>query len=128
MRLLLDTHIFLWRLTGDIRLLPSTESLIDDPSNSLFFSSISAFEILLKASNGKLKLPTDPATFIENGLRANQIAPLPLQMKHTYEITKLPMIHRDPFDRLLIATAIAEGMTLVTADATLQTYPVAIIL
>jgi PIN domain nuclease of toxin-antitoxin system len=124
MRLLLDMHVFLWRLLDDPRLSKHAAGLIDDVVNELFLSSVSAFEIAAKVGIRKLKLPYDVPRFVEQGMTGNQIAPLPLTFRQTYGIATLPLIHRDPFDRLLIAVAIEEGLTLLTDDSTIGQYGV----
>ena len=122
MKLLLDTHTFVWRLLDDPRLPQSTNDLIDDMSNQIFLSSVSGFEIATKFSVGKLKLPTDAANFIRIGIEENQIVELPLVMRHTVGVANLPLIHRDPFDRLLVSVALDEDMTLLTDDAEIRKY------
>ncbi len=102
MKLLLDTHVFLWRLLGDPRLSHSADAMIDDIANQLFLSSISGFEIAVKVAIEKLKLPADVAGFIEAGMINNQITSLPVTFRHAYGVSLLPLIHRDPFDRLLV--------------------------
>lgn len=123
-RLLLDTHVFLWRLLGDPRLTANAEARVDDLSNQLFLSSVSGFEVATKVAVGKLKLPLDVAPFVDSGMARNQINPLPLMLRHAYGVASLPLYHRDPFDRLLIATALEEGLTLLTDDMEIRKYSV----
>ena len=123
MKLLLDTHVLIWWLDRNPRLLVSSLALLVDPSNALFFSCASAFEIVAKASAGKLKLPTDPASFIASAMKQGRIDELPLFLRHTYRVAQLPPIHKDPFDRMLIATAIEEDLTMLTYDQDIRKYP-----
>jgi PIN domain nuclease of toxin-antitoxin system len=120
----LDTHVFLWRLSGDPHLSKTAEAMIDDLANELFMSSASGFEIAAKAAAGKLKLPTDVRSFVESGMSANQIRPLPLTFEHVYHVPSLPMIHGDPFDRLLISAALSENLVMITDDVVVRRYPV----
>src|SRR4051812_2833949 len=125
MRLLLDTHALLWWTLGDARLSRSALSVLVDPANELHLSSASGFEIAVKAASGKLKLPTDVDAFVGSALRLGRVSEVPVTLRHTYRVAKLPLVHRDPFDRLLVAVALEEGFTLVTADPAIKSYPVA---
>lgn len=127
MRLLLDTHTLLWLLVNDSALSTRARSTIEDPVNESFISIVSLWEIAIKSGTGKLTLPAPfsavfPAELVQNG-----IGMVSLELPHLEAMLQLPTIHRDPFDRLLIAQAIVEGMTLVTADAHLAGYPVPIL-
>lgn len=118
MRIQLDTHLLLWWLDGDRRLSKAVASLIGDPANAVYVSAVSLWEIRLKESLGKLKLPKD----FEAKLADESFESLPLTAEHTRLIARLPWYHRDPFDRMLIAQAQAEGLVFLTADATLAPY------
>ena len=118
MRLLLDTHILLWWL-GDLPSLSGrARELIADPANTVFVSAVSLWEIWLKVSLGKLRLPAD----FEERLGQGQFENLPLNAAHTREVATLPWHHRDPFDRMLIAQARIDGFTFLTADAAAERY------
>ena len=124
MRLLLDTHTFLWFFVGDDSLSQTARTLIEDESNEKFFSIASLWEIAIKVSIGKLTLsaPFDdifPDQFANNGIDVLSITPA-----HISAVTTLPFHHRDPFDRLLIAQAATEQMELVSTDSAFDDYPV----
>jgi PIN domain nuclease of toxin-antitoxin system len=122
MRLLLDTHTLLWFLTAHPRLSPSATAAISNPANERWLSPISMLEIALKVRIGKLTLQAPFAVLFPAQLIANRIELLPLSVEHIEPLTGLPMHHRDPFDRLLAATAIVAGMTLVSADNAFDSY------
>ncbi|MEN0065665.1 MAG: type II toxin-antitoxin system VapC family toxin [Myxococcota bacterium] len=117
-RLLLDTHIVLWSMFGDVRLTSKTTSAIL-AADDVFVSAASAWEAQIKAGLGKLELPE---CFAE-GVRKSGFQELPVHFHHTQQLAHLPALHRDPFDRLLVATAMADGLTLVSADAKILAYP-----
>ncbi len=118
MRLLLDTHVLLWWLGGDPSLAKSASDLIRDPENVAFVSAVSLWEIWLKQSLGKLRLP---AAF-EERLTAESFESLPLTGLQARKVALLPWHHRDPFDRMLVAQAWAENLILLTADAAVAAY------
>jgi len=120
--LLLDTQQFLWWQAGDSRIRPSTIELIER-APQVFVSAVSAVEIATKVSIGKLRVPETP--FAETITHAG-FTSLPFAVHHAEVLRILPLHHRDPFDRMLVAQAIADGLTLVTSDATLAAYPVRI--
>ncbi len=120
-RLLLDTHVWLWWQKDDARLGPRTRHLLMHASD-VHFSAASAWEIAIKTAIGKLALPRNAD--IEAELAHCGFLPLPVQIAHAERLRDLPILHRDPFDRLLIAQARVEGLTLVTADAQLAAYDV----
>ena len=126
MKLLLDTHCWLW-LKDDPARLPSPlrRRLRGDPA-TLVFSAVSAMEIGIKHALGRLKLNADPAQVIEE-LRDDGVSILSMNVAHALRAAALPRLHRDPFDRLLVAQAQLEGLTLVTADAHVLAYDVATI-
>lgn len=127
MRALLDTHTFLWWITGDRRLSPRTREIISDGENELFLSAASGWEMAIKAGLGKLSLPGSPGAFISGQLAVNAIQTLPVRMDHALHVLELPGYHRDPFDRLLIAQARLEDMPILTADPQIGRYPVKVI-
>ncbi|MBI1896613.1 MAG: type II toxin-antitoxin system VapC family toxin [Acidobacteria bacterium] len=118
MRLLLDTHILLWWLAGDPALPAPARCLIQDPENTMFVSTVSLWEIWLKHSLGKLRLPED----FEEKLARESFENLPLTAAHTRGVALLPWHHRDPFDRMLIAQAQAERLNFLTADEIAAAY------
>lgn len=124
MRLLLDTHTFLWfihkKSTGE-----RFYQLCLDPDNDLYLSAASYWEICIKAGLGKLELTMDWPEVFERELAVNGIEWLPIEKTHCLEVLKLPHHHKDPFDRLLIAQARAEGLTLLSADPNFGRYDVA---
>lgn len=122
MRILLDTRAFLWLVTADPRLSDRAKTLFQNPDNTLFLSAVSGFEIAVKYGLGKLQLAEPPGLFIDNRIRNNALIPLPVSLAHTYRLADLPAVHRDPFDRLLVAQALVEQMPLLSADAILSDY------
>ena len=124
MKALLDIHAFLWWITNDPRLTTRVLQFVRDPANSIFLSAASGWEIAIKAGIGKLHLSEDLDAFIDEQLTLNHIDILPVQMSHALFVRKLPAHHRDPFDRLLIAQSLTEGMPLVTVDPLIVRYPV----
>jgi PIN domain nuclease of toxin-antitoxin system len=124
MRALIDTHVFLWFITSDPRLSPSARQIISAGSNEVLLSVASVWEVAIKASTGRLPLPAPVDQLVPQQLRINRIGLLPIEPRHVYEVVGLPFHHRDPFDRLLIAQAISEGVPLVSADTAFDAYPV----
>jgi PIN domain nuclease of toxin-antitoxin system len=118
LRTLLDTHLLLWWLEGSPRLSAQAGETIRDPENTVFVSAVSLWEIWLKQSLGKLRLPAD---FTER-LAAESFESLPLMAAHTRQVALLPWRHRDPFDRMLVAQAQVEKLVLLTADEALAAY------
>jgi PIN domain nuclease of toxin-antitoxin system len=121
-KLLIDTHLLLWWLDASPSLPSSAKALIGDPENTIFVSAVSLWEIRLKESLGKLRLPAD---FAER-LAAESFESLPLTGAHTAGIGQLPWVHRDPFDRVLVAQAQVEDLVLLTADEVLIGYGAAV--
>ena len=124
MRLLLDTHGWLWMRAEPERLADSSRRLLRDPANELFLSAASAWEIAIKFAAGKLRLPQPPAAFIAQRLAEDRGFALPILHAHALRAGELPPHHRDPFDRLLIAQAQIEGLTVLTADREFGKYDV----
>jgi PIN domain nuclease of toxin-antitoxin system len=123
-RLLLDTHALLWFLLDDAKLSGNARSLITDPANDPLVSPASCWEIAIKISLGKYALEQDFAEFMEGQIAANDLTILPITVKHTAAVATLPFHHRDPFDRLLIAQAIVEGVPVLSNDPVFDLYPV----
>jgi PIN domain nuclease of toxin-antitoxin system len=122
MRLLLDTCTLLWFLTNDPKLSAAAQAAILDPANDRWLSPISLLEIALKVRIGKLPLSVPFGTLFPAQLLTNDIHLLPLDPAHIEPLTTLPLHHRDPFDRLIAATALVEGLTLVPADPAFDAY------
>lgn len=124
MRLLLDTHSFLWFIEGSANLSPTARIVIEDPDNQPFLSMASLWEMAIKLSLGKLTLGEPFNTFVPQQMHLNGIRLLPIELAHVSAVATLPFLHRDPFDRLLIAQSIVERIPLVTADSSFSLYPV----
>ncbi len=122
MKLLLDTHMLLWAAGNSDRLPAQARALIADEANSLLFSPVSLWEIVLKHMLGRPDFEAD-ARLVRRGLLDNGYAELPVTGDHALSIDRLPPIHKDPFDRMLVAQALAEGVGLLTADRQLEGYP-----
>jgi PIN domain nuclease of toxin-antitoxin system len=127
MKLLLDTHTFLWLVEGSPRLGPAAQAALADPLNELYLSVASVWELAIKTGNKKLALSDPLDVFLAKWAVAYRLALLPIQTPHALALLGLPDHHRDPFDRILIAQAIVESMTLVSADAKLAPYSVQLI-
>jgi len=124
MRLLLDTCTFLWIVTGSSRLSRPAAQWFSDPSNDVFLSAVSAWEIAVKYSLGTLRLPTPPIDFIPSQREAHGIAALPLTEEEVLYLPKIPKLHRDPFDRMLICQAVVNGFAVLTPDELVSQYPI----
>jgi PIN domain nuclease of toxin-antitoxin system len=122
MTLLLDTHAFLWFVLGDVRLSQVAKAAILDPSNTKLVSPATYWEIAIKVSIGKYKLHEPYDRFIERGIKGTGFAVLAIEPQHTSLVATLPFHHRDPFDRLLVAQAIVEQVSLVSDDSLLDAY------
>jgi PIN domain nuclease of toxin-antitoxin system len=127
MRLLLDTHAFLWWITDDDRLSQRGGELIADGANDVYFSAASAWEIAIKAGLGRIRLPDEAWAFTPQQLERNAFQALPIHVAHAVAVIALPDVHRDPFDRMLVAQAMTEGLTLVSGDRNLSRYPVPVV-
>lgn len=122
MKLLLDTHLLLWA-AEDVRLVPSkARQLMKDPANELLFSAASMFEIAIKSSQGKPEFEVE-ARLLRRNLLDNGYFELPISSAHAVALSTLPMIHKDLFDRILVAQALIEGITFLTVDSILAKYP-----
>ena len=122
MILSLDTHVLLWWLADDVTLSQTIRATISDGKNLMFVSVAAAWEMVIKSALGKLDIPSD----LEAALTTNRFQPLPITIPHALAVVDLPHHHNDPFDRLLIAQAKVEGLTLVTRDEQIKKYDVSI--
>ena len=124
MKLLLDTHAFLWFIGGDAALSRKSRSLIEDSANGKLVSIVSLWEIAIKTSIGKLPLAKPFEQLIPEQLQRNGFEVLGLTVGHTAKLAQLPFHHRDPFNRMLVAQCLAEGLPLVSSDDALDAYGV----
>lgn len=124
MRLLLDTHAFLWFIEGNPNLSDTARNLIEDPKNQRFLSIASLWEMSIKVSIGRLELEMAFTELVKREVHGNAIELLKIQPEHLDELAKLPFHHKDPFDRLIIAQSLAENLPIVTKDSAFQNYPV----
>jgi PIN domain nuclease of toxin-antitoxin system len=122
MRLLLDTHVWLWWRTTPGRLGRRAHKLVESGKTELFLSAASAWEIAIKAKRGSVRLPEPVDQWLRNRLLEDRVTELPVTIQHATHTATLPDLHRDPFDRLLIAQARCEGLTLLTADDRVLQY------
>ena len=127
MRLLLDSHTFLWWVKGDPALRRRARDAIANADNECFLSHASIWEMAIKASLGKLRLPSTVERFVVEHCEANSFHLLSITLAHVASVEGLPFHHRDPFDRLLVAQARHEAMTLVSRDSSLKAYGVSVI-
>jgi PIN domain nuclease of toxin-antitoxin system len=121
-KLLLDTQLLLWAAGQPERLSAATRKLLNSPRNELLFSAASLWEVAIKNTLGRQDFRVEPR-LLRRGLLDNGYTELPVTSQHAVSIDSLPLLHKDPFDRLLLAQAISEGITLVTGDAQLARYP-----
>lgn len=124
MKLLLDTHIFLWYVSSDPKLAPDLSDAIRDEANDVYLSAASVWEAVIKHALGKLPLPGPPAVFLPQQRKAHQISTLAIEEEALIHLSDLPALHRDPFDRIIIAQAIQRDWTLVSVDEVVRRYPV----
>ena len=124
MKLLLDTHVFPWYVTADLQLPVGFRAAIQDPANEVFLSTASVWEAVVKHGLGKLPLPAPPAEHLPRKRERRRIASLPIEEAALVHLAKLPLLHRDPFDRILIAQALQHDLTMLTVDAAVKGYPV----
>jgi PIN domain nuclease of toxin-antitoxin system len=122
--LLLDTHAVLWWLSDDPTLSEAARTAISEPENTVYLSAVVVWEMRIKQGIGKLDLPDD----FEEVLDSQAFSKLPVTVDHAHAIAGLPAIHRDPFDRMLVAQAVVEGMTIVTRDRRVAEYGVDVLL
>jgi PIN domain nuclease of toxin-antitoxin system len=123
MKLLLDTHTFIWWDSEPARLSSRALAFCQDSENTLLVSVASTWEMQIKAQLGKLKLELPLAELIENQKRINSLEILHIELEHVLALDQLPPVHKDPFDRLLVAQARVEGASLVTNDLVMANYP-----
>ena len=124
MKVLLDTHTFLWWIADSPRLSARAREVIRDSNNELFFSAASGWEIAIKAQLGRLQLPDNLEQFIVDQLSLNTILVLPIQLRHALHVYTLPQHHRDPFDRMLVAQSQVENLPVLTTDPQIAQYEV----
>lgn len=124
MRCLLDTHIFIWWILDHPKLSKTLREIIADSTTELFFSCASAWEIVIKATLGKLSLPENPAEWVRKHLDLNRIHALPITVQHALMLHELPSLHKDPFDRIMVAQAKCEDLTIITDDEWIPKYAV----
>lgn len=127
MRLLLDTHVWLWMLAEPERLGHRSRELVLDGSNDLLLSSASTWELSIKAGLGRIDLPEPPATYVPSRIRASGVTAIPIEHAPAARVASLPPHHRDPFDRLLVAQAIDLDVPLLSADPALSAYDVEVL-
>jgi PIN domain nuclease of toxin-antitoxin system len=127
MKVLLDTHAFIWWSTNDPQLSQTARDTIADPSNTILFSVVNAWEIIIKQGTGKLTLPEPATTYIPSRIAANQFVTMPVNLSHILQVASLPDLHRDPFDRLLIAQSQTEQIPIITIDRYVVQYPIDVI-
>jgi len=121
-KLLLDTHLLLWAAGQPERLSAPARQLLDDPRNEPLFSAASLWEVAIKSALGREDFRVEPR-LLRRGLLDNGYTELPITSQHAVTIDRLPRLHKDPFDRLLLSQALCEGITLLTGDAQLARYP-----
>ncbi|MEZ4837309.1 MAG: type II toxin-antitoxin system VapC family toxin [Caldilineaceae bacterium] len=127
MRVLLDTHVFLWWIANDPQLSSVARQLVTDPQTEPLLSTVSGWEIAIKSGLGRLNLSEDLQTFVAEQLRINTIRVLPIEMGHALHVYTLPHHHRDPFDRMLVAQSQVEKIPIVTRDPLIARYAVNVI-
>jgi PIN domain nuclease of toxin-antitoxin system len=124
MRILLDTHAWLWMTLTPGRLSPHAHALVEGREHELYLSAASAWEIGIKHLQGKLRLPDPPLKYVPSRLEQFRVLPLPIDQAHALHVATLPAHHRDPFDRLLIAQAQLEHLPILTSDPVFAAYDV----
>ena len=124
---LLDTHTFIWWILDDPRLSARVRAILQQQDNDIFFSIASIWEISIKAQLGRIPFSEDPAVVIPQQIAANGLLVLPIEVPHALQVYRLPLLHRDPFDRMLVAQAMIEDLPLLTSDPLIAQYPVSVI-
>lgn len=127
MKLLLDTHVWLWWLTAPEKLGDRTREYLADSGNELFLSAATSWELAIKHGIGRIRLPEDPKQFVLSRLERDRIDPLPITHLHALKVAELPHHHRDPFDRILVAQALEESLLLCSVDHEIARYEVDIL-
>lgn len=123
MRLLLDTHIFLWLISGSTKLSDEARQAVTSLENEVYLSVVSVWEVTVKHQLGKLPLPNEPGLYLPKQRDRHQIESLSLDEMSVAQLMVLPPLHRDPFDRMLICQALAHDLRLVTVDGAIRQYP-----
>lgn len=123
MKLLLDTHVWLWAIHEPERVGPRTLAALESLGSRIYLSAVSSWEIAIKWRLGKLELSARPEELVKDSLSSNGFLRLDISHEHGWKVGDLPDHHRDPFDRLLIAQTVSEGLTLLTADKVMTLYP-----
>ena len=124
MKLLLDTAVFLWWATASESVPETVRADISSPANEVWLSAVSSWEIAVKHRLGRLPLPEAPETLVPRERQRHAFGSLPLDERSTLHLPRLPPIHKDPFDRMLVCRAIEHGLTLVTPDQAIRQYPI----
>ncbi|MBD2356655.1 type II toxin-antitoxin system VapC family toxin [Tolypothrix sp. FACHB-123] len=127
MKILLDTHIFLWFISGDPQLSTDVREAICDLDNKVYLSVVSIWECIVKYQLGKLPLPESPEIYLPKQRDRHQIANLDLDEGSVTQLVSLPPLHKDPFDRMLICQALKHNLTIATVDSEIIKYPIALI-
>lgn len=127
MSFLLDTCSFLWVTLNPEKLSSTFLNRFSDPNNTIFLSSVTVWEIGIKYSIGKLTLPTNPSLFIPEERKNHHISRLELNEADTFHLENLPLIHKDPFDRMLVCQAIERSLTILTPDPLIRQYPIRVL-
>ena len=123
MKVLLDTHIFLWLIDGDDRLDSLWQQEINNPHNQIFLSVVSVWECIIKHQIGKFNFPQSPEIYLPQKRKEHLIKSLVINEKSLHYIKKLPLLHKDPFDRLLISQSLQDNLTIMTKDKAILEYP-----
>jgi len=126
-RVLVDSHIYVWAILNDHRLTPRARTILRAGENELFFSLVSLWELSIKIRNGKLRTITSSIAYLHDSLAANSIAVLPIDYQDLLALEQMDIHHKDPFDRILIAQAIHHGLAILSSDSDLRRYPVKVL-
>ena len=128
MRVLIDTHIFLWLFLEPKRISKQIQEFLEDNfTNEIYVSHATAWEIAIKYGVGKLELPQTPELFVPDRIRRANFLHLPIKVQHVLQVHNLPPIHKDPFDRLLVSQARVENLTILTADPNFAKYQIKVL-
>ncbi|NEQ96464.1 MAG: type II toxin-antitoxin system VapC family toxin [Cyanothece sp. SIO2G6] len=127
MKILLDTHIFLWFISGNTKLSTDVRDAICDPDNEIYLSAVSIWEVIVKYQLGKLALPESPEIYLPKQRDLHQISSLALDENSVGQLANLPLLHRDPFDRMLVCQAIQNGLTIATVDPEVCAYSISVL-
>jgi PIN domain nuclease of toxin-antitoxin system len=127
MKILLDTHIFLWFISGDTKLSTDVRDAIRDLDNEVYLSAVSIWEAIVKYQLGKLPLPEPPETYLPKQRDLHQLSSLALDESSVVQLANLPPLHRDPFDRMLVCQALQNSLTIATVDAAVRAYSISVL-